>query len=288
MSDKIALVTGGGKRLGAKIAAALGADGWHVVVHYNTSGTEAEAVAAAIRDAGGSADTVRFDMDDTAGIEDFMDEVGRVDALINSASIFEPDRPENVTPAQLERTLRVNLVAPVLLASVMAKRHEDRASGCIINLLDQKLFNLNPDFFSYTLAKQALLGVRPENMLLVDSKGIITEARRDDEGINEYKARFARDVDDGDLADAMKGTDVFLGLSVGGMVAQQLWADRPDLVSGLVLCDTAHKIGTAEWESHLGGSESMLVKASTWALMLSGRVIRLHEAAGPGSSCRRP
>ncbi len=158
MSDKIALVTGGGKRLGAKIAAALGADGWHVVVHYNTSGTEAEAVAAAIRDAGGSADTVRFDMDDTAGIEDFMDEVGRVDALINSASIFEPDRPENVTPAQLERTLRVNLVAPVLLASAMAKRHEDRASGCIINLLDQKLFNLNPDFFSYTLAKQALLG----------------------------------------------------------------------------------------------------------------------------------
>jgi len=158
MSDKIALVTGGGKRLGAKIASALGADGWHVVVHYNTSGTEAEAVAAAIRDAGGSADTVRFDMDDTAGIEDFMDGVGRVDALINSASIFEPDRPENVTPVQLEHTLRVNLVAPVLLASVMAKRHEDRASGCIINLLDQKLFNLNPDFFSYTLAKQALLG----------------------------------------------------------------------------------------------------------------------------------
>ena len=158
MSDKIALVTGGGKRLGAKIAAALGADGWHVVVHYNTSGTDAEAVAAAIRDAGGSADTVRFDMDDTAGIAGFMDGVGRVDALINSASIFEPDRPETVTPVQLEHTLRVNLVAPVLLASAMARRHEDRASGCIINLLDQKLFNLNPDFFSYTLAKQALLG----------------------------------------------------------------------------------------------------------------------------------
>ena len=158
MSDKIALVTGGGKRLGAKIAAALGADGWHVVVHYNTSGTDAEAVAAAIRDAGGSADTVRFDMDDTAGIAGVMDGGGRVDALINSASIFEPDRPETVTPVQLEHTLRVNLVAPVLLASAMARRHEDRASGCIINLLDQKLFNLNPDFFSYTLAKQALLG----------------------------------------------------------------------------------------------------------------------------------
>ena len=170
MSDKIALVTGGGKRLGAKIAAALGADGWHVVVHYNTSGTDAEAVAAAIRDAGGSADTVRFDMDDTAGIAGFMDGVGRVDALINSASIFEPDRPETVTPVQLEHTLRVNLVAPVLLASAMARRHEDRASGCIINLLDQKLFNLNPDFFSYTLAKQALLGATTTMAMAFDPR----------------------------------------------------------------------------------------------------------------------
>jgi NAD(P)-dependent dehydrogenase (short-subunit alcohol dehydrogenase family) len=158
MSDKIALVTGGGKRLGAKIAAALGEDGWHVVVHYNTSGAEAEDVAAAIRAAGGSADTAQFDLDDTAGVRGFMDGVGRVDALINSASIFEMDRPEGVTAAQLERTLRINLVAPVLLASAMAEGHTDRASGCIVNILDQKLFNLNPDFFSYTLAKQGLLG----------------------------------------------------------------------------------------------------------------------------------
>lgn len=158
MSDKIALVTGGGKRLGAKIAAALGADGWHVIVHYHTSGTEARAVAAAIRDAGGSADTACFDLDDTGGVRDFMAGVGRVDALINSASVFEMDRPETVTAQQLEHTLRVNLVSPVLLASAMAERHEARASGCIVNILDQKLFNLNPDFFSYTLAKHALLG----------------------------------------------------------------------------------------------------------------------------------
>lgn len=158
MSDKIALVTGGGKRLGAKIAAALGEDGWHVIVHYNTSGTEAGDVAAAIRRAGGSADTAQFDLDDTAGVRAFMDGVGRVDALINSASIFEMDRPEDVTSAHLERTLRINLVAPVLLASAMAGAHTGRASGCIVNILDQKLFNLNPDFFSYTLAKQGLLG----------------------------------------------------------------------------------------------------------------------------------
>lgn len=158
MSDKIALVTGGGKRLGAKIATALGEDGWHVVVHYNRSGDGAREVEAAIRAAGGSASTAGFDLEDTGGIRAFMDGIGRVDALINSASIFEMDRPETVDPAFLERTLKINLAAPVLLASAMAERHTQRASGCILNLLDQKLFNLNPDFFSYTLAKHALLG----------------------------------------------------------------------------------------------------------------------------------
>ncbi|WP_417477529.1 SDR family oxidoreductase [Maricaulis sp.] len=157
MSDKIALVTGGGKRLGAKIACALAEDGWHVIIHYNSSGTQARAIEAVIREAGGSASTVQFDLADSAGVKRFADGLGRLDLLVNSASVFEQDRPENVEAAALEQALRVNLMAPVLLASAMAKPHETRASGCVINLLDQKLFNLNPDFFSYTLAKHALL-----------------------------------------------------------------------------------------------------------------------------------
>jgi len=158
MSDKIALVTGGGKRLGAKIARALAADGWHTIIHYNRSGTEARALEAAILEDGGSASTAQFDLSETAEVRDFMSGIGRVDALINSASIFEMDRPEDVGPGLLETSLRTNLMAPVLLASAMAAHHSRRASGCVINLLDQKLFNLNPDFFSYTLSKHALLG----------------------------------------------------------------------------------------------------------------------------------
>lgn len=158
MTDKIALVTGGGKRLGAKIAAALGEDGYHVIIHYNSSATEARAVETRIRDAGGSAETAQFEMGDSAGVSRFMADRGRVDVLINSASIFEMDRPEDVAAPELERAMRVNLMAPVLLASQMARHHETRASGAIINILDQKLFNLNPDFFSYTLSKHALLG----------------------------------------------------------------------------------------------------------------------------------
>lgn len=158
MSDRIALVTGGGKRLGAKIASALGEDGWHVIVHYNASASEAQAVAAQIREVGGSATAVGFDLADTGAVEAFMADVGRVDALINSASIFQMDRPEDVTPQSLEDHWRINAAAPVLLTKAMAAGHSERASGCVINLLDQKLFNLNPDFFAYTLSKQALLG----------------------------------------------------------------------------------------------------------------------------------
>lgn len=158
MTQKIALVTGGGKRLGAKIALGLAQDGWHVVVHHNASATDARDIVSRIEAAGGSAETAGFDLSDVEGIAGFMDSLGRVDALINSASIFEMDRPEDVQAADLERAMRINLMAPVLLASSMAKAHAERASGCVINVLDQKLFNLNPDFFSYTLAKHALLG----------------------------------------------------------------------------------------------------------------------------------
>lgn len=156
MTQKIALVTGGGKRLGAKIASALGEDGWHVLVHYRSSAREADAVAAAIRDAGGSAETVGFDLSEVAEVKAFMRGLGRVDALINSASMFEMDRPEDVEHTRIEAMMRANLAAPVLLVSAMAEHHTERASGCVINMLDQKLFNLNPDFFSYTLSKAAL------------------------------------------------------------------------------------------------------------------------------------
>jgi NAD(P)-dependent dehydrogenase (short-subunit alcohol dehydrogenase family) len=158
MTEKTALVTGGGKRLGAKLCEALGQDGWHVVVHFNGSGTEAETTVEQIRAAGGTAQMAQFDLANTSGLGSFLAGLGRVDTLINSASVFEMDRPESVMADDLERALRINLMAPVLLASAMASQHSNRNSGCIINILDQKLFNLNPDFFSYTLAKQGLLG----------------------------------------------------------------------------------------------------------------------------------
>ncbi|MEE2567422.1 SDR family oxidoreductase [Hyphobacterium marinum] len=157
MTTKIALVTGAGKRLGAEIAKGLAADGHEVIVHFNTSADEADATVETIRASGGQARTAGFDLSDTGGIANFMDGLGRIDILVNSASVFEFDAPEHIDHDRMELALKVNLMAPALLASAMAKGHTGRSSGCVINLLDQKLFNLNPDFFSYTLSKAGLL-----------------------------------------------------------------------------------------------------------------------------------
>ncbi|PAX06687.1 SDR family oxidoreductase [Sphingomonas lenta] len=152
------LVTGGAKRLGAAIARRLAADGHLVVVHYGRSGAEAEALAAEL---GGVA--VRCDLADAHAVDGLVERAGEaagapVDGLVNSASQFEFDRPPEVDAALLDRLMRVNLSAPVRLACAVAERSGDAA---VVNLLDQKVANLNPDFFSYSCTKVALAGATP-------------------------------------------------------------------------------------------------------------------------------
>ena len=156
MGSKIALVTGAGKRLGAAIAKALAADGYKVWVHFNHSAEDARQTIADIRADGGDAEAVQFDLSDTAALPQLVRRLGQIDVLVNSASVFEYDTAVKLDAAQMQRILNINLVAPCLLASVMAESHAEKNSGCVINLLDQKLFNLNPDHFSYTLAKAGL------------------------------------------------------------------------------------------------------------------------------------
>ncbi len=154
--SKIALVTGAGKRLGAAIAKALAEDGYKLFVHFNRSAAEAGETVDHIRSIGGEAEAVQFDLARIGTLVPLVRGLGRIDVLVNSASVFDFDSAEALDAAEMQRILNINLVAPALLASVMAERHEAAQSGCIINLLDQKLFNLNPDHFSYTLAKAGL------------------------------------------------------------------------------------------------------------------------------------
>ena len=156
----VALVTGAARRIGREIALALAHDGFDVAVHYGRSRTDALATVADIRRVGRRACTVKRDLGAAGGIGSMLEqcaaELGEVTCVVNSASLFEQDTALDFDSARLTRHMRVNVAAPVLLARQLHRRIADGGQGVVINLLDQKLWNPNPDFFSYTLSKAAL------------------------------------------------------------------------------------------------------------------------------------
>ena len=155
-----ALVTGGGARLGAAMVRRLAADGWAVAIHYNRSAEQADALAKEIVAAGGRAVALAADLakgQSFAGLFERANSTwGFCSLLVNSASAFEYDDISNITRDTLEKLFAVNHHAPVLLAKDFAAQLRKSAKGLIVNVLDQKVFNLNPDFLSYTLTKAAL------------------------------------------------------------------------------------------------------------------------------------
>jgi NAD(P)-dependent dehydrogenase (short-subunit alcohol dehydrogenase family) len=159
-AGRTVLVTGAARRLGRSIALDLAVAGWQVAVHYRNSAPEAQQTAAECsRHA--PAQAFEADLADDAQLRALLPRVvqrfGRVDAVVNNASRFEHDDAHTFTAASLAAHMASNTAAPVLLAQMLAAHLEARgASGCVVNLLDQKLWNPNPDFFSYTLSKAAL------------------------------------------------------------------------------------------------------------------------------------
>jgi NAD(P)-dependent dehydrogenase (short-subunit alcohol dehydrogenase family) len=154
------LVTGGARRLGRSIALELAAAGWQVAVHYRGSQEDARATVEACR---GHADAEAFqaDLADEAQLRGLLPKViarfGQVDAVVNNASRFEHDDARSFGLASFNAHMASNTAAPVLLAQALATHLQQRGGhGCVVNLLDQKLWNPNPDFFSYTLSKAAL------------------------------------------------------------------------------------------------------------------------------------
>ncbi len=155
-----ALVTGAGVRIGAAIARDLARNGWNVAIHCRSSQREAEQLASEIRAEGGQAAVVVGDLSETQAIYRIVGEaaeaLGPLDLLVNSAAMFEGDAIGTLDPELFDRQIRVNLTAPCLLADAFVARLPEDMSGHIVNIIDQRVLKLTPQFFSYTLAKAAL------------------------------------------------------------------------------------------------------------------------------------
>lgn len=167
---KRALVTGAGKRLGRAMALALGERGCDVAVHYATSETDAQDVAAEIRAMGRKAEPVQADLLDEDATESLVSRAsgllgGPLDVLINNASIFEHDRIDTATKESWDRHIGSNLRAPFVLTQAFAAQAppattapdgEPQAQAVIINMIDQRVRKLTPEFMTYTIAKMGL------------------------------------------------------------------------------------------------------------------------------------
>ncbi len=155
-----ALVTGAGGRIGRAIAGSLGQDGWSVAVHYNQSAKGAEETVKAVEAAGGTAYPIQADLRDEAQtlalLGNAASAIGPITCLINNASAFEYDNVQTARRESWDLHMDVNLRAPFVLAQSFAAQLPDGLSGNIINMIDQRVLKLTPEFMTYTLSKTGL------------------------------------------------------------------------------------------------------------------------------------
>jgi NAD(P)-dependent dehydrogenase (short-subunit alcohol dehydrogenase family) len=157
---RTALVTGGAKRLGAAMALALARDGFDVAIHCCRSVDEAWELAGRIEATGRRAAVVRADLSresETARVvPEARERLGPIGLLVNNASVFELDRLASADRASWDRHLETNLRAPVVLSQGFVRQLPDGALGLIVNVLDQRVLNLTPNFLSYSISKVGL------------------------------------------------------------------------------------------------------------------------------------
>lgn len=154
------LITGAARRLGRAIALDMAGAGWAVGIHYRSSKHDAEALRAEIEAIGGKAALLQADLSQSACLDglvaDCAARLGAPLCLINNASEFLPDTVLSTDEAIWDTHLDVNLKAPVFLAKALARHLPAHSSGNIINIIDQRVWRLTPDFFSYTISKAGL------------------------------------------------------------------------------------------------------------------------------------
>ena len=158
LEGKVALVTGAAKRLGRAVAEALATQGADVVIHYGSSGQEAAELAEQLKSAGGKAWAIGADLAQSEQVEQLvpraLEQAGRLDVLVNNASLFPSDSVREAKVETAIENLRVNAWAPFALTRAFAL-HARR--GAVVNLLDTRVIGFDRKHVSYILSKHALL-----------------------------------------------------------------------------------------------------------------------------------
>ena len=163
MARSAALVTGGAKRIGRAICLHLSEKGYSVAIHHNSSKRDAETLVEEIRAAGGSACAIAADLTKPDEVASLMisaaDSLGPITGLVNNASRFEHDDISTIDIKSWDSHMDVNARAPMLLIRALLEQLPNDAQASVINILDQKISEPNPDHLSYTASRYALLGL---------------------------------------------------------------------------------------------------------------------------------
>lgn len=162
INNKTVLITGAARRIGKSIASDLAKNSWNIVIHYNNSDKEANELAEQIIKDGHVADVVKANLNDIDDVNNIFpiinNKMGKINALINCASLFEEDNAFSVNNDSFNNHININLRAPVILSKYFSEQVTEGEDNNIINIIDQRVLKLNPSHLSYTISKFGLWG----------------------------------------------------------------------------------------------------------------------------------
>ena len=163
MGQGVVLVTGGSKRIGREICLRLSDSGYKVIIHYRSSSEDAEQTARMIISNGGSATICQADLSDLSSAKELIShaikEFSYLNAIVNNASVFIHDDISTIVSESWDNHMQINAKVPLMLIKEMNDSLGENRRGSVVNILDQKLYNPNPDHLSYTASKYTMLGL---------------------------------------------------------------------------------------------------------------------------------
>ncbi len=163
MSRGAILVTGGAKRIGRRISLSLARSGYDVIIHHRNSPDEAEKTVAEIHAIGSSAICIQADLSNSSSAQTLITasikKYGSLQGIVNNASMFVHDDIDSIDTDKWDSHMDVNAKAPMLLIRALKLSLSERGNASVVNVLDQKIFEPNPDYLSYTASRYALLGL---------------------------------------------------------------------------------------------------------------------------------